>query len=47
MRRIANRPATLLAAAIVLALGAGTSFAAPDAKLLAAATQAQPAVTRA
>jgi glutamate carboxypeptidase len=44
MRRPANRPSTLLAAAITLAFGTGASFAAPDAKLLAAATQAQPAV---
>jgi glutamate carboxypeptidase len=44
MRRPAIRPATILALAITLAFSAGASFAAPDAKLLAAATQAQPAV---
>jgi glutamate carboxypeptidase len=44
MRRPTVRSAALLATAIALACGAGVSFAAPDAKLLAAATQAQPAV---
>ena len=38
------RHATLVATTIALACGAGASFGAPDAKLLAAATQAQPAV---
>ena len=44
MCRPVIRPATLPALAITLAFSAGASFAAPDTKLLAAATQAQPAV---
>ncbi len=44
MCRPAIRPATLPALAITLAFSAGASFAAPDTKLLAAATRAQPAV---
>ena len=44
MCRPVIRPATLPALAITLAFNAGASFAAPDTKLLAAATQAQPAV---
>ena len=44
MCRPVIRPATLPALAITLAFSAGASFAAPDTKLLAAATQAQLAV---